>query len=129
MSKNHKMRARWALQKAVSSGVIVKPDRCQKCSRKIKKHWLQGHHSNYSKPYDVTWLCSLCHGLAHRKKYNTTAAINDKCKRGHQMTKSNSVWFNTKHPTRACRKCKQVSDRANTVRRRIARQALKDIGQ
>jgi len=48
---------------AVSSGKIKKPSNCEMCGKKAK---LQGHHSDYSKPLEVMWLCSECHATVHR---------------------------------------------------------------
>lgn len=36
---------------------------CQECSTPNA----QMHHEDYTRPLDVTWLCSSCHGKAHRK--------------------------------------------------------------
>lgn len=62
--RSEKNKARKQLNAAVKSGKIVKPELCQECSTKTLIH---GHHSDYLKPYDVVWLCALCHGKKHRK--------------------------------------------------------------
>ncbi len=59
-----KVRAREALRYAVQSGRIAKPSTCQDCGRTDLQ--LHGHHHDYTKPFDVTWLCSRCHGKRHR---------------------------------------------------------------
>jgi hypothetical protein len=59
----YQRRARAALYLAVKSGVLVRPDRCAECGWVGKPH---GHHADYSKPLDVEWLCSICHGKRHR---------------------------------------------------------------
>jgi hypothetical protein len=43
-------------------GDIVKPNKCEKCKRTCKP---QGHHEDYSKPFEVEWLCAKCHGKRH----------------------------------------------------------------
>jgi len=51
-----------ALQYAVKTGKIIKPSSCQDCGRVAR---LSGHHTDYSKHYEVIWLCSSCHKLRH----------------------------------------------------------------
>lgn len=60
-----KFRARRRVQKAVSEGRIDKPDRCEECGV-AERDRLQGHHADYSKPLEVEWLCTSCHGKRHR---------------------------------------------------------------
>lgn len=46
---------------AIRDGRLVKqPCRCGE----IK---VEAHHDDYSKPLDVTWLCTACHVAAHRR--------------------------------------------------------------
>lgn len=55
----------WAQQscnRAIKSGKLNKPDRCERCGDGGK---IIGHHHNYSKPLDVLWLCCSCHGKEH----------------------------------------------------------------
>lgn len=61
---DEKKRARMLLNVAVRDGWLKKPDRCEECGM---AGIVYGHHSDYSKPYDVEWLCSLCHGKRHRR--------------------------------------------------------------
>ncbi len=57
-----KVAAHTILAHAVRSGKI-QPQPCLRCGMP-KAH---GHHTDYSKPLDVTWLCSKCHKREHRK--------------------------------------------------------------
>ncbi len=59
-----KVRAQQILRYAVKKGTINKPYRCAKCDRETRLH---GHHSDYSQPLMVTWLCASCHKNEHRK--------------------------------------------------------------
>jgi len=37
---------------------------CERCGCALM---VQAHHEDYSKPLDVTWLCTKCHGQRHRE--------------------------------------------------------------
>jgi DNA-binding transcriptional regulator YiaG len=58
-------RARSLFQRAMLRGEITRPETCSRCGARGRIH---GHHTDYSKPLDVVWLCSLCHGEAHRSE-------------------------------------------------------------
>jgi len=53
-----------ALNNAVRGGRVKKPAACYRCGVIDVK--LQGHHSDYNKPFDVVWLCPGCHAALHR---------------------------------------------------------------
>jgi len=55
-----KCRARKATEKAVKLGKI-KRGNCVICNM----YPTQAHHSDYSKPLKVTWLCKACHADLH----------------------------------------------------------------
>lgn len=71
-----KLRARLRVTDAVYRGVLVKPDRCEQCGKETPKARLQGHHEDYSKPLEVSWLCAKCHG-AHRRIEPVTRGTSD----------------------------------------------------
>jgi hypothetical protein len=56
--------ARSAVTHAVRSGVLTKPRHCQACGDSGR---LCGHHADYTRPLDVTWLCLPCHAELHRE--------------------------------------------------------------
>ena len=62
-SNRHKAHANLLVHRALESGKINKPDYCAKC---FKKGVVEAHHTDYSKPLDVVWLCVCCHKRAHR---------------------------------------------------------------
>ncbi len=59
-----KNNARGKLQYQIKIGNIKRPEKCPECKRETKVH---AHHHDYSKPLDVYWLCSICHGKRHRQ--------------------------------------------------------------
>lgn len=61
-SKDPKFAARVKLRKAVYRGLIHKPNFCNRCGVIKEKRYIHGHHEDYSKPFDVEWVCSTCHG-------------------------------------------------------------------
>lgn len=63
-NKSVEMKARALANRAVELGFLVRPLLCPKCNRSDLK--LHAHHTDYSKPLDVEWMCSQCHGNEHR---------------------------------------------------------------
>lgn len=57
-----KTKARSKLRYALLTGKILKPIACERCGDMVK---LQGHHSDYSQPLAVSWLCVPCHKDIH----------------------------------------------------------------
>jgi uncharacterized Zn finger protein (UPF0148 family) len=55
--------ARWAGWHAVRAGKLAKQP-CAKCGNVI----VQMHHTDYSKPLEITWLCRVHHLEAHGKR-------------------------------------------------------------
>ena len=56
------VRASQILRYAIRKGVIKKKP-CVVCGSPKS----QGHHEEYSKPLEVTWLCAVCHKKHHQK--------------------------------------------------------------
>lgn len=59
-----KLKARFLLNQSVRRGDLKKSEFCELCER---KKITEAHHVDYGRPLEVFWLCSKCHGLAHRK--------------------------------------------------------------
>lgn len=65
---NAKLRkAHWAVDNAVRSGKLVRPEHCQGCGSLCKPE--AHHHNGYEKEHwlDVVWLCDICHAKADRR--------------------------------------------------------------
>lgn len=60
----HKRYAQSAAYYALKSGRIQRKTSCEHCGYAGK---LQMHHPDYSKPLEVVFLCTKCHGKAHWK--------------------------------------------------------------
>ncbi len=61
--RTRKTEARSKLNAAVKRGDVLRPDRCTGCGEAKKLH---AHHSDYSRPLFVEWLCSPCHAVRHQ---------------------------------------------------------------
>lgn len=61
----YKRKAQNRVEIALKNGTLKKSNKCEFCG-KINCE-IEGHHYNYSKPLDVIWLCTECHGKVHRQ--------------------------------------------------------------
>lgn len=48
-----------------SKGEIDRSTKCSHCGDEGTR--IEGHHFDYTKPYELTWLCYRCHREIHRK--------------------------------------------------------------
>lgn len=69
-----KYKAREAVRVAVRLGHICKPKACEKCLIEPPRHRLHAHHEDYTKPLEIKWLCSKCHGIEARQKGEAVSA-------------------------------------------------------
>ena len=60
-----KYTARYTISSAIKLGKIIRPEICQSCGKTGR---IEAHHSDYSKIFNVDWLCTKCHGKEHRKR-------------------------------------------------------------
>ena len=61
MDKAHKK-----VHKALRMGTLIKATDCERCGKTPEPRHLHGHHADYSKPLNVEWICTTCHGKEHR---------------------------------------------------------------
>lgn len=61
-----KQLARTLLNVAVRSGRLPRPTACEVCGGYGQR--IEAHHKDYSKPLEVMWLCSVCHGKIHNNE-------------------------------------------------------------
>ena len=47
-----------AITRAVRQGLLVRPAVCSECGKQGK---IEAAHDDYSKPFDIRWLCISCH--------------------------------------------------------------------
>lgn len=57
-----RIRARSILTQAVRRQKIARPALCSDCGG---GGTIEAHHTDYSRPLDVVWLCQLCHAARH----------------------------------------------------------------
>jgi len=64
---NARLKAREITKRAIDAGRLIRQP-CRKCGAEKA----DAHHTDYSKPLDVDWLCSPCHKQEH---YNRRIAL------------------------------------------------------
>jgi hypothetical protein len=63
--------ARRQVRRAIERGLLSRPDHCQSCRTIVPRardgrFLIQAHHyAGYENPLTVSWLCPICHKLAH----------------------------------------------------------------
>lgn len=70
-----KARARAIVLTAVHDGRLEKPAHCESCQELTLAVDLHGHHEDYSKPYEVQWLCRACHMDTHGGTFRQDLAL------------------------------------------------------
>lgn len=100
-----KLRAREMVAYAIKKGTLVSLP-CETCGDART----QAHHEDYSKPFEVIWLCSKCHGAMHRKSH---------CIRGHALTDYNIRIY---RGYSRCRMCGRIHRREQTMRKQLSNQ-------
>lgn len=75
-----KVWARQTLKNAINLGHVRRCTRCEACGERKHTH---GHHSDYAKPYYVTWLCSTCHAALEDGQHFGCGREKDGVRSGH----------------------------------------------
>lgn len=57
-----------AIDAAIRAGVLERPERCSGCGCSNAEHRIEAHHSDYSDPLNVIWLCTPCHRALDAKR-------------------------------------------------------------
>src|SRR3990167_8215829 len=57
-----KYHARMRVAEALKTGQLVRPAECVSCGSTTR---IEAHHSDYSNPLGVEWLCVRCHKIRH----------------------------------------------------------------
>ena len=65
MQFNQHMEARRLVKRAVKSGELVRPTQCSSDAPEHEGR-IEAHHTDYSRPLDVVWLCVSCHRKTDR---------------------------------------------------------------
>lgn len=60
------VRAHNALNNAITAGRVIRPTSCSRCGGSDTK--INGHHHDYTQPFDVVWLCYSCHAKTHQEE-------------------------------------------------------------
>ena len=61
--------AAWkAVEQALKTGALEKPESCEDCGECMPSRDIHGHHHDYSRPLDVRWLCQACHRAVHARE-------------------------------------------------------------
>lgn len=63
-----------AVKNALKSGLLVRPDACQRCGLPKPLH---AHHDDYTKPLDVLFACRDCHRQLDAERKDTDQTIAD----------------------------------------------------
>lgn len=58
-----KRKAHVLVDNYIRDGKLIRPKFCEKCNCECTP---QAHHNDYTKPLEITWLCTKCHSEWHK---------------------------------------------------------------
>lgn len=70
-----KRAAHAAVRRAIASGILTRPDCCERAHTGSCAGRVEAHHERYDQPLDVMWLCTEHHNAAHHKPRTVPAPI------------------------------------------------------
>lgn len=70
-----RQRARRKLNYEIERGRLIRPTSCARCGG--DGGLIEAHHRDYSRPLDVEWLCSACHGKTRRAEVIQLPVVED----------------------------------------------------
>ena len=73
-----KARAPYKVAQAIRKGILTRPSECSSCQTTGR---IEGHHSDYTKPLEVIWVCTPCHNKIHSNLFHLSNSSNILCKR------------------------------------------------
>ena len=124
-----KSKARAVFTRSVRMGHTIRPTNCSKCGAEGK---IEAHHEDYTKPFEVIWLCRPCHREADAKirKATGTAPYDSVPEVPKEPEQPGAHWFEgalVEHSTN-CPVCIRQAGKRSTQRTcerfRILRQGL-----
>ena len=60
-----KIKAQHAVGNAIRDGRLIRPSTCSAC---FEEGFIESHHEDYSKPFEIEWLCKKCHTVKSNRE-------------------------------------------------------------
>ena len=61
-----RLTAQMLLNQAIRAKQVPDGGACVVCGNETRK--MHAHHTDYSRPLDVVWLCAVCHSQVHQRE-------------------------------------------------------------
>lgn len=106
-------------EKAIRQGHLIRPKSCECCRSETGD--IDAHHVDYGKPYEVMWLCSVCHGKAHRKNSALNPKNNPQTPLPHAVEKYESITISYNVPVRTFLAIKSEAEKRGVTMSKMLR--------
>ena len=67
-----KIKAQNAIDYLIRSGKLIRPTVCPTCSIET---FIEAHHTDYTKPLEIVWVCASCHKRLHFYNSSPSKAV------------------------------------------------------